>query len=222
MSIIGEDEHYIYEMISSNEKTCTIRRTEKPKKEILWRHFDDWKYQFFVKTYSERKDDIIEVMFRNKEAPRIEWTYDYQKKELSDRFIQEIKEWYDDEWSEEFFKDFFHNLQEYIELTIDMFRDVEWTIKKLKENIKANENLLSFLKLYHLEDDNEIEDELKRSYELLQKLELLSANQNKNDWTWKAIWWASQIKIWKQAIEERKQNIEVRSQKIERFDWFWW
>lgn len=181
MKIIWEDEHYIYQQISSSPDwlTCTIRRIEKPKKEILWMCFADWNYQFFVKTYSKNKDDIISVHFRNTEEYLIEWTYDYKTKKFDDEFIHSIKEWCDDEWWEEFFKDFFHNLQEYIELMIDMYRDIEWTIKKLKEWIESKEKLISFFKKYDLDDWNELEEELKQSYELLHKFENIYSKMEK-------------------------------------------
>ena len=185
--IISEDEHYIYEMISSNWLTCTIRRTEKPKKEILWMRFADWNYQFFVKTYSKNKDDIISVHFRNTEEYLIEWTYDYKIKKFDDEFIHSIKcvcrsecceEWCE-EWDEEFCDEFLSNLQEYIELMIDLYRDIEWTIKKLKEWIESKEKLISFFKKYDLDDWNELEEELKQSYELLHKFENIYSKMEK-------------------------------------------
>lgn len=71
------------------------------------------------------------------------------------------------------------HLKEYIEDVIDMYRDVEWTIKKLKESIKSKENIIALFKKYNIEDWNEIEEELEHAYELLHKFEKIYSYMEK-------------------------------------------
>lgn len=56
MKFTEEDEHYIQEISPSQDgSTCIVKRTEKPKRVILWRKLTDGNYEFLVKTNFEEQ-----------------------------------------------------------------------------------------------------------------------------------------------------------------------
>lgn len=168
MTIIWEDEHYIYEEISSNWNTCTIRRTEKPAKKEFARRIDTWAYILTPISTSEEYEDIFKVHFVSKEDPRFSWVYDFEKKEFEEWFQDSLKTRFC--WTEEECAEFTKLFKENIELSVEIYRDIEEKIETMREKIADRENLISILDL-HWAETFDLKLELKEMRDTLQNFE---------------------------------------------------
>lgn len=171
MTIIWEDEHYIYEETSINydDWTITIKRTEKPPKQRYIRQLKYEDYIILILSESKEESWIIEIQIRDKHWHR---NYDYKKKEFDEELFNFV-EYYtsdcdDEKLKEEFKQNYVWLMNNLVRRAIIRFNPKKY-IDEIRENIKWKQKIISVLKKNWC-DVEDLEREVEEDFDTITEL----------------------------------------------------